>query len=73
VKRLNKTTKRPLILAADLSDFEHIFDSIIRVKEGLNVYNSALAFRMMATLAIERLDQMEMEKQQPPTEERPAA
>lgn len=73
VKRLTKTTKRPLTLAADLSDFEHLFDSIIRVKESLNVYNSALAFRMMATLAIERLDQMELEKQPTQSEERPAA
>jgi hypothetical protein len=59
VKRIEKKSKRPLTLTAVYDDFDRVFDAIIRVKEGLNVYNTALAFRMMATLAIERLEQIE--------------
>ena len=75
VKRLSKTSKRPLTLAADLADFDQVFDAIVRVKEGLNVYNSALAFRVMATLAIERLEQLEQEQKPEPEkpEQQPAA
>lgn len=75
VKRLEKTSKRPLTFAANYADFDNFFDSVIRVKEGLNVYNTATALRLMAELAVERLDQMEAEqaKAQQQTEQQPAA
>lgn len=66
VKRIEKRSKRPLTLAAVYDDFDRVFDTIVKVKEGLNVYNTALAFRMMAELALERLEQIDQEQAQKP-------
>lgn len=59
VQRIEKRSKKPYTLTAVYGEFDRIFDAIVRVKEKLNIYNTALAFSMMASLAIERLDQLE--------------
>lgn len=45
--------------AAHISDFDKMFDAIVRVKERENVLNSAVAIHFVAQLALERLDQLE--------------
>lgn len=44
-----------------VEDFSTTFDAVVRVKEGQNILNSALAFSFLAELAMERLDQIEAE------------
>ena len=51
-------------LASD-ADFEKFFDSLVRIKQYHNVFNTAIAIRMMAIMALERLEQL-----QPPEEEK---
>jgi hypothetical protein len=58
LERVSKS-KRALTLAADYADFDSIFDAATRVKRVKDIHNSALAFRVMAELAQERLDQLE--------------
>jgi hypothetical protein len=64
VKRIEKRAKRPPVMAAALPDFEKFFDTVIAVKKQLNVHNTALAVRLMAKLACERLNQMASEEPQ---------
>jgi len=47
---------------ARLADFELVFGAIVRVKEQRTIHNTALAIRVMAELAVERLDQLLTEK-----------
>ena len=64
LKRIEQGAKRkspPSVHLAGLDDFDKFFDSIIAVKEMAGVHNSAIAMRVMATLAVERLEQLETE------------
>ena len=45
--------------AADLADWEHLFDTIVRVKDSYKIMNTAIALRRIIDLATERLDQLE--------------
>ena len=62
VKSFEKESKPGLKYIARLEDFNRIFDAIVAVKTKLNVHNTALAMRLMAEYALERLDQIESEK-----------
>lgn len=47
--------------AARFADFEKIFDAAVSIKDKRQIVNSALAFAVMAELAMERLAQIEAE------------
>jgi hypothetical protein len=57
VKRFEKKKRFP-ILVASLADFDRFFETVVAVKEQLNIQNTATAVRVMATLATERLEQL---------------
>lgn len=50
--------------AARLEDFDKVFDTLVRVKHGLDVLNNALAILLMAELAAKQLDEIEAAKAQ---------
>jgi ribosomal silencing factor RsfS len=60
VGRIDKAKGRELLLA-HYDDFERFFDAVIAVKQRSNVHNAAIALRLMADLAMERLAQLEAE------------
>lgn len=45
--------------AADLADWERLFDTIVKVKDSYKIMNTAIAMRRIIDLATERLDQLE--------------
>jgi hypothetical protein len=59
VKQIEAKGKRAVRLLASLSDFDRFFETTVAVKEKLNIQNTATAVRVMATLAVERLAQLE--------------
>lgn len=61
LKRVSaEAAKRPTI-AAPREDFDEFFDTMIAVKEGLQILNAGLGLLAMARLASERLDQLNAE------------
>lgn len=48
-------------LAARYQDFDALFETVVGVKTGLNIANTATALAVMAELAMERLQQIEQE------------
>lgn len=58
--KLNERVKDRFWLA-DLRDFDAVFDAVVGTKETKNIHNTALAFRAMAQLALERLEQLTAE------------
>lgn len=44
---------------ARLEDFDRVFTALVKVKEQRQIHNTALALRVMAELAVERLDQLQ--------------
>ena len=46
---------------AHLQDFERVFDAVVATKESKNILNTSVAFRAMADLALERLEQLASE------------
>jgi hypothetical protein len=66
VKKFEKQAgrkKQADVHLASLTDFDQFFNSIVRTKALKNVTNTALAIRIMAELAVERLDELEAECQ----------
>jgi hypothetical protein len=61
VKRLEKAGRAMPRFVSSLADFTPFFDTLLAVKEKLNIHNTSLAVRMMATLACERLEQIGQE------------
>jgi hypothetical protein len=60
VQRVEKGAKvKPLRLVAQLSTFDELFEAIVGVKQQLNVHNTAMALKLVAKLAVERLEQLE--------------
>lgn len=59
VKQIETKGKKLVRLLASLNDFDRFFDTAVAVKEKLNIQNTATAVRMMATLAAERLAEIE--------------
>lgn len=62
LKRFGKGKPGQNIHAATLETWDRFFDTIVRVKEGLKVYNSGIALVTMCELAMERLDQIDAER-----------
>lgn len=61
-ERIGKRPKHPETWIARLADFDHLFETLVRVKHKLAVVNTALAMLVMAELANERLDQLSQEE-----------
>jgi len=59
LKRIKAGTVPPTVLVGRFEDFDAFFEATMRTKKQTNVHNAAMALRMMAELAIERLDQIE--------------
>lgn len=59
LEKVEKVKKKPRRLVAHYKDFEAIFDAVIAVKTKHNIHNAAVALRMMAELAVERLEQLD--------------
>jgi hypothetical protein len=59
-KRSPKQSKIP-VMVASTEDYNQFFDAVVATKTKLNVLNTAIAIRMMAVLAVERLEQIEEE------------
>jgi hypothetical protein len=59
VKRVEKAKAKTTTLVAELSTFNELFDAIVGVKQRLNVHNTAMALKLVAKLAVERLQQLE--------------
>ncbi len=49
-------------IVAHYDDFSRLFDAIIAVKQKLDIHNGAVALRVMADLAMERLAEAERAK-----------
>ena len=63
LKRVMKA-KGPAVAThlARYADFDAIFDAIVAVKDQRSVLNSAMALRVMAELALERLSQIDADE-----------
>lgn len=55
VERLGSSPKAALYLG-DYRDFDKIFEAIVATKEHMRTYNTAIAFRVMAELALEYIE-----------------
>lgn len=53
---------RMLVYAAAVEDWGKMFDAVVAVKEQLNIRNTAIAFRIMAELAVQKLEELAGEK-----------
>jgi hypothetical protein len=61
LKRVRKSKQLSSTHLARFSDFDAIFDAVVAVKDKKGVVNSGLALLVMAELAMERLDQVEVQ------------
>lgn len=57
LERAGRKAKRANLVAS-MDSFDALFDSLIRVKNDLNIFNTAMAIDAMVKLANERLDQL---------------
>jgi hypothetical protein len=62
LKKLGKVGAKQTQLVARYEDFDAVFDTLIAVKAATNTYNAGMALRLMADLALERLDELEQEE-----------
>lgn len=60
---IEKQARKSPTLIARYADFDDFFNTVIRVKSQLKVYNSAIAFANMVMLANERLNQLQAESE----------
>ncbi len=60
--RIEKDKGRKEQIAAHYDDFKQVFETIIAVKEHAKVHNGAVALRLMAELATERMAQLTSEE-----------
>lgn len=61
LERLGKPVEKRAYLMAEYEDYARLFDAIVAVKQFKNIFNTAVAIRALADLAIERLQQLEAE------------
>jgi len=57
--RIQEAKRKARWIVAHYDDFARLFDAIIAVKSKLDIHNGAVALRVMADLAMERLAEME--------------
>lgn len=62
IKQIGKK-QNALNLFASMDDFDSFFDSVTKTKKVMNAHNSALALRVMAQLALQKLDEIISEQQ----------
>lgn len=60
LKRIETHAKKRDALVAHYADFDRFFETLLAIKQGLNIHNAAIALRFMADLAAEQLSTMEM-------------
>lgn len=61
LEEIAKSKAPPRVHMARFEDFDRLFDAVVRAKKLLDVHNSAIALRMLADLALERLEELEAE------------
>lgn len=61
LERLGKPVEKRTYLMGEYEDYSRLFDAIVAVKQFKNIFNTAVAIRALADLAIERLQQLEAE------------
>jgi hypothetical protein len=66
LERLAKPKEKRTYLLAEYEDYSRLFDAIVAVKQFKNIFNTAVAIRALADLAIERLQQLEAEAEAEP-------
>lgn len=64
IARLEKVKDGNAVLLAHYEDFFTLFNTIVEVKQFKNVFNSAVAIRQLADLAMERLEQLKAEQEE---------
>jgi hypothetical protein len=61
LERFGKGKSRQKLYAARMEDWDRFFDTIVRTKTEMKVFNSGMALLTMCQLASERLDQIAAE------------
>ncbi|MCD1124822.1 ParB N-terminal domain-containing protein [Jinshanibacter sp. LJY008] len=61
IEKITKKAKDKLVMTANISDFDLIYKAVITTKSKLNILNTAEAFKAMATLALQKLEEEEKE------------
>lgn len=64
IEKLKSPPDKKTYLLAEYEDFTAFFNTIVAIKEFKNVYNTAIAIRIMTEMAMERLQQLEAEAEQ---------
>ena len=67
VQKFGKRKASTELYAAELSDWQRLFDTIVKVKDTYKIMNTAIAMRRIIDLATERL--AELEASEPESEE----
>ncbi len=60
--KIEKASSKKTKIFAEYEDYDRIFDAIVGVKQVKEVYNNAVAIRLLADLAQERIEQLREEK-----------
>ena len=63
LERVQEAKSRARWIVAHYDDFARVYDTIIAVKQKLDIHNGAVALRVMADLAMERLAESEPAKE----------
>ena len=58
LEKVGKKAKDRLIVAGRASDFDLVFDAVIRTKSQLNIINTAEALKTLAELGLQKLEEM---------------
>lgn len=61
IEKIGKKAKDRLILTARMQDFDTVYRAVISTKSKLNIINTAEAFKTMAELALQRLEELDGE------------
>ncbi|EHM3440615.1 ParB N-terminal domain-containing protein [Salmonella enterica subsp. enterica] len=61
IEKIGKKAKDRLILTARMEDFDTVYRAVINAKSKLNIINTAEAFKTMAELALQRLEELDGE------------
>ncbi|WP_213322352.1 ParB N-terminal domain-containing protein [Klebsiella aerogenes] len=65
LEKIGKKAKDRLIVAGRASDFDLIFDAVIKTKSELNIINTAEALKTIAELALQKLEELPDESADP--------
>ncbi len=62
IDKVAKHAGRRHVMAARFADFDKAFDAIVRVKQLKNIQNIAVTFATLVEMALERIEQLEAER-----------